>query len=59
MSTTKEEAMTLISRLPDEVTWEDIMYRLYVKTKIEEGIKAEKEGRTLSHEEVKGLFARE
>ena len=40
--------MTLISRLPDEVTWEDIMYRLYVKRKIEEGIKAEKEGRTVS-----------
>jgi len=58
MSTTKEEAMTLISRLPDEVR-EDIRYRLYVKTKIEEGIKAEKEGRTLSHEEVKGIFARE
>lgn len=59
MSTTKEDAMELISRLPEEVTWEDIMYRLYVKRKIEEGIKAADEGRVVSHDEVKELFARE
>lgn len=59
MSTTKEEAMQLISRLPEEVTWEDIMYRLYVKRKIEEGIKAGDEGRTISHDAVKELFAPE
>ncbi len=59
MSTTKEEALRLISRLPEEVTWEDIMYRLYVKRKIEEGIKAAEEGRTVPHEEVKEFFAPE
>ncbi|HYJ87926.1 MAG TPA: hypothetical protein VEW46_17810 [Pyrinomonadaceae bacterium] len=59
MSTTKEDAMELISRLPEEVTWEDIMYRLYVKGKIEEGIKAAEEGRVVSHDAVKKLFARE
>jgi predicted transcriptional regulator len=59
MSTTKEEAIQLISKLPEEVTWEDIMYRLYVKKKIEEGIKAVEDGRIVSHEEVKQLFARE
>jgi predicted transcriptional regulator len=59
MSTTKEEAMQLISRLPEEVTWEDIMDRLYVKQKIAEGSKAAAEGRTVSHEEVKELFAPE
>jgi len=59
MSTTKEEAIRLISRLPEEVTWDDIMYRLYVKRKIEEGIKAAEEGRAITHEEVKELFAPE
>ena len=59
MSTTKEEALQLISRLPEEVTWEDIMYRLYVKRKIEAGIKAADEGRTISHDEVKERFAPE
>jgi hypothetical protein len=59
MSTTKEEAMRLISKLPEEVTWEDIMYRIYVKRKIEEGIKAADEGRIISHDQVKELFVRE
>ncbi len=59
MSTTKEEAMHLISRLPEEVTWEDIMYRLYVKQKIDEGLKAAEAGRIISHDEVKEQFARE
>jgi len=59
MSTTKEEALQLISRLPEEVTWEDIMYRLYVKQKIDEGINAADEGRTVTHDEVIKLFARE
>ena len=59
MSTTKEEAMKLIAQLPEEVTWEDIMYRVYVKRKIDEGIKAAEEERTVSHEEVRKLFVRE
>ncbi|HSS18809.1 MAG TPA: hypothetical protein VLL54_01795 [Pyrinomonadaceae bacterium] len=59
MSTTKDEALQLISRLPEDATWEDIMYRLYVKRKIEEGIKAADESRTVPHDEVKELFARE
>lgn len=59
MSTNKEEAMLLISRLPEEVSWEDIMYRLYVKQKVEAGIKAAEEGRTVPHNEVKELFAPE
>lgn len=59
MSTTKEEALELISRLPEEVTLDDIMYRLYVKGKIEEGITAAEQGRVVSHDEVKRIFARE
>lgn len=54
MSTTKEEAIKLITRLPDEASWDDIMYEMYVKKKIELGIKASDEGRVLPHEEVKG-----
>jgi len=46
----------MIARLPEEVSWDEIMYKIYVKRKIEEGIKAADEGRTVSHEEVKELF---
>ena len=56
MSTAKDEAIKLITRLPEEVSWDDIMYRIYVKRKIEEGVMAADEGRTISHEEVKELF---
>jgi predicted transcriptional regulator len=57
MSTTKEEAINLITRLPDEVNWDDIMYEMYVKKKIEMGIKAADEGRVVPHEEVKRMFS--
>jgi len=56
MSSVKEEAKKLIDRLPDQVTWDDIMYEFYVKKKIATGIKAVEEGRIVSHEEVKKRF---
>ena len=57
MSTTKEEAINLINRLPDEVNWDDIMYEMYVKKKIELGIKAADEGCVVPHDEVKRMFS--
>lgn len=53
MQTAKEAARHLIDRLPDQATWEDIMHELYVKQKIEAGLKAVEEGRTIPHEEMK------
>lgn len=56
MSTVKEQAKKLIDRLPDEVTWDDIMYEFYVKKKIATGIEAAEKGRIVSHKEVKKRF---
>jgi len=53
MNLVKDEAKKLIEKLPDTATWDDIMYELYVKQKIEAGLKAVAEGRTVPHEEVK------
>lgn len=53
MATPKEAARQLIEHLPDQVSWDDIMYELYVKQKIEAGLRAVEEGRTTPHEEVK------
>ena len=53
MQTTKEIARQAIDRPPDRTTWEDIMYELYVKQKIEAGLRAVEEGRTVTHEEMK------
>lgn len=53
MATPKEAAKQLIDHMSDEVTWDEIMYELYVKQKIEEGLKASEEGRTVPHEKAK------
>lgn len=49
----KESAQHIINQLPEQASWNDIMYELYVKQKIEAGIKAADEGRTIPHEQVK------
>ncbi len=53
MPSAKEAARQIIDRLPDQATWDDIMYELYVKQKIEAGLKAADGGRAVSHEEAK------
>lgn len=55
-TTVKEEAKRLVEELPEEATWNDLMYEIYVRQQIEEGIKAADEGRVLSHEEVRQRF---
>lgn len=53
MSQAKEAAIKIITNLPDQATWDDIMYQLYVKKKIELSLKSAEEGKVYSHEEVK------
>ncbi|MBI5751535.1 MAG: hypothetical protein HZA59_05250 [Hydrogenophilales bacterium] len=59
MSTVKDAAKEIIDRLPEEATWNDLMYELYVKQKIEAGLQAAAEGRMVSHEEVKRQFIKQ
>lgn len=56
MSIIKEEAKKLIDKLPDQATWDDIMYEFYVKKKLAIALKAAEEGKVVSHEEVKKRF---
>jgi len=56
--TAKEAARHLIEHLPDQATWDDILYQLHVKQKIEEGLQAAREGRVVSHEEAKRRLLR-
>ncbi len=53
MPSAKESARQIIEHLPEQASWNDIMYELYVKQKIEGGLKAADEGRTVPHEEAK------
>jgi len=53
MSTVKAEVAQMLNSLPEESSFEDIQYHLYVREKIEHGQKrAEIEG-TISHEQAK------
>ena len=56
MPTPKQAAKQLLDHLPNQATWDDIMYELYVKEKIEEGLADIKAGRTKPHEQVKAEF---
>jgi len=53
MPSAKDAARQIIDHLPDQATWDDIMYELYAKQKIEAGLKAADEGRTVPHEKAK------
>jgi len=57
MNIAKEEARKLIDKLPDQATWDDIMYEFYVRKKLEVALKAAQEGRVVAHEEVKKRFS--
>ena len=56
MSTAKKQALELVKKLPEKATWDDIMYEIYVRKKIEAGIHAADEGRVVAHETVKKRF---
>ncbi len=56
MSIIKEEAKKLIDKLPDQATWDDIMYEFYVKKKLAIALKAAEEGKVVYQEEVKKRF---
>ncbi len=53
MQTAKQAAKTLIDQVPDQASWDDIMYELYVKQKLEKGLKAVADDRIVSHEVAK------
>jgi hypothetical protein len=55
--TVKEAAKELVEHLPDDVTWADVMYEVYVRQKIEAGLAASDEDRVVPHEDVKKRFA--
>ena len=53
MATVKEEARKLLERFPDEASWDDLMYEIYVQKKIDMGLKGAEAGKLVPHEEVK------
>ena len=52
VKTAKDEVRELLDNLPDDASLEDIQYHLYVRQKIQRGLAAAEQGRTIAHEEV-------
>jgi hypothetical protein len=52
----KSLAREVLDALPDNASWDELMYRLYVRQKIEAGIKDVQENRTMPVEEVRKRF---
>jgi len=58
MDTAKDEVQSLLQKLPDDCTLEDVQYHLYVLGKIRRGIeRAEREG-AVSQDEVERRLAK-
>jgi len=55
-ATIKKNAIELINSLPDSTTWDDIMYEIYVKQKIDKGLDDVKNGKLTPHENVRKMF---
>lgn len=52
MKTAKKEVQKILEKIPDSSTFEDIQYHIYVREKIERGLKDVREGRVLIQKEV-------
>jgi predicted transcriptional regulator len=51
--TVKDAVIDAIRQMPDDATVEDILEALYVRQKIDAGLKDVAEGRKLTHDEAK------
>lgn len=54
--TLRKEIDQILNTLPEEATWDDLMYKIYVRQAIEKGLKTNREGKTMSTDEVRTRF---
>lgn len=52
----KQEAYHLLQKLPENATWDDLMYEIYVRQAIEAGIEDSEAGRTIDVGQVRAKF---
>jgi predicted transcriptional regulator len=53
----KSAALTLIRSLPDDVSWDELQYHLYVRQQIEAGLADEAAGRLIDTAEMQRRLA--
>ncbi len=52
----RKEVETMLKDLPDHADWDDMMYKIYVRQSIEQGLKDVEKGRTIPHADVKKKY---
>ncbi|MBI4006835.1 MAG: hypothetical protein HY356_09205 [Gammaproteobacteria bacterium] len=52
----KQAAHQLIDQLPDNTTWDDVLYRMAVRRSIEMGLRESEAGNTVDTETVRAKF---
>jgi len=56
-STIKSTAARLVRELPETASWDDLMYQIYVRQKIEAGMADLQAGRKHSHASIRQEFS--
>ena len=52
----KTEAQAILDKMPDNATWDDLMYEIYVRQAIDAGLEDSDAGRTTDVESVRAEF---
>ena len=52
----REVAQDLLRDIPDDATWDDLMYKIYVRQTIEAGLEDSEAGRTTDVKELRARF---
>ncbi len=58
MPTAKEEIRRMLDALPDDATWEDVQYSIYVRERIERGRREAEQGKVIEQDEIEGRMKR-
>jgi len=58
MATAKKQVQELLEALPDDASFEDIQYQIYVRQQVQRGLDDVQAGRVVSHEEVQKRLAK-
>lgn len=52
-ATVRDEARRLVDQLPDDATWDDLLYQVYVRQSVEAGLEDARSGKVVPVDEVR------
>ncbi len=52
-TTVRDEARRLVDQLPDDATWDDLLYQIYVRQSVDAGLDDVRAGRLVPTDEVR------